>query len=248
MGKFDKPKKSKSDPQKKEEPVNAPDSKKSGKGHRQKGAGTVIVGKAPVVTNDGVVLRAHERLPTQLLQEWTQREKRPAPRYKARPPGNRFMVFINDAKNSAHDMNFCPVQTDFESEKVAKDYAALLALEKVQGNMPLENKLPEPYCSVWKQMLAAKKEVDKKDIKKAAIARKEAGVKGGKDSNAEEAPAPIPPRKMPSTPKDFMFDPPEPPITGNLDPETSDWLCGSCNNQNFARLASGQLRTKCFKW
>ena len=70
MGKFDKPKK-KGPKDSKPEPI-APQPAppgKTGRGHKQKGAGTVIVGKAPMVTNDGVILRAHERLPTQLLQE-----------------------------------------------------------------------------------------------------------------------------------------------------------------------------------
>lgn len=40
---------------------------KVGKGHRQRGAGTVITAKPPVVTADGVTLKAHERLPFQLV-------------------------------------------------------------------------------------------------------------------------------------------------------------------------------------
>ena len=32
---------------------------KAGRGHRQHGAGTVITAKAPVVTQDGIVLKAH---------------------------------------------------------------------------------------------------------------------------------------------------------------------------------------------
>ena len=32
------------------------------RGHKQRGAGTVIVAKAPVVTDDGIVLKAHEVL------------------------------------------------------------------------------------------------------------------------------------------------------------------------------------------
>ena len=63
--------------------------KREPRGHRQKGSGNVIVGKAPVVTSDGIVLRPHERLPTQLLQEYCQKEKRPGPRYKPMPPGLR---------------------------------------------------------------------------------------------------------------------------------------------------------------
>jgi hypothetical protein len=43
------------------------DAPKTGKGHRQKGAGTVITAKPPVVTADGITLKAHERLPFQLV-------------------------------------------------------------------------------------------------------------------------------------------------------------------------------------
>ena len=263
MGKFDKAKKTPTQKDKakaEKEKAEAEAVAKKGRGHKQKGSGNVIVGKAPVVTNDGVVLKAHERLPTQVLQEWCQREKRPTPRYKPRPPGNRHMVFVNDAKNSLHDMNFCPIQTDYESEKVAKDYAALLALVEVQGKMPLENKLPEPYRTVWKELIASKKEKDKKkDVKKSAGGVTTAAAASTPASGAV-------PRKLPAAPKDFMFgnddeddndnfaEPPLPPALsgamvaiGELDPATADWLCNGCNTQNFATLASGQARTKCFK-
>ncbi len=40
---------------------------KAGRGHRQRGAGTVITAKPAIVTSDGVVLKAHERLPMQLV-------------------------------------------------------------------------------------------------------------------------------------------------------------------------------------
>jgi len=39
-----------------------------GKGHRQRGAGTVITAKPPIVTTDGITLKAHERLPYQLVK------------------------------------------------------------------------------------------------------------------------------------------------------------------------------------
>lgn len=43
------------------------------KGHRQRGAGTVIVSKPPVLTEDGILLKPFERLPTTMLQELCQR-------------------------------------------------------------------------------------------------------------------------------------------------------------------------------
>ena len=136
------------------------------------------------------------------------------------------MVFVNDAKNSSYDMNFCPTQSDFESDKVAKDYAALLALVEVQSKMPLENKLPEPYRSVWKELIASKKDKEMKDKKKGG-AKAEAAL-AAKPALARE------PRKLPPAPKDFMFsggdeedepDLPMPPALaaiGTLDPSTAD--------------------------
>jgi hypothetical protein len=58
-------------------------------GHKQRGAGTIITAKAPIVTGDGILLKIHERLPSQLLQEFCQKEKRPSPKYFPEPPGHR---------------------------------------------------------------------------------------------------------------------------------------------------------------
>ena len=60
-------------------------------GHKQRGAGTIITAKAPIVTGDGIVLKIHERLPSQLLQEFCQKEKRPGPKYFPEPPGHRYI-------------------------------------------------------------------------------------------------------------------------------------------------------------
>ena len=57
----------------------------------------------------------------------------------------RLNVLLPDKKNSKDDLNFCPVQS-FESDKLAKDFAALLALFHLQRKIPLERKLPEPFC------------------------------------------------------------------------------------------------------
>jgi hypothetical protein len=61
-------------------------------GHKQKGAGTIMTGKAPIVTSDGIILKSHERLPSQLLTEFCQKEKRPTPKYFPEPPGHRYNV------------------------------------------------------------------------------------------------------------------------------------------------------------
>lgn len=63
---------------------------KTGKGHKQRGAGAVLSASGPVETRSGVVKKDWQRLPTQLLLEWTQREKRPKPQYyHARPNGGK---------------------------------------------------------------------------------------------------------------------------------------------------------------
>ena len=99
--------------------------------------GTVITAKAPIVTQDGIVLKAHERLPCQILNEFCQREKRPMPKYRSNHPGHRYICHLEDPKNSKYDLEFAPAQSA-ESDKVARDYAALLALFHFQKSMPLE--------------------------------------------------------------------------------------------------------------
>ena len=215
------------------------------KGHKQRGAGTVIVAKAAVVTADGIVLKAHERLPTQILQEYCQREKRPAPIYEPRGPGHRHEVKLPDKKDAKYDLKFLPNDADFESVKVAKDFAALLALFDLQRSIPLENKLPVPYCDSWKAMLAAAKEAER-----AAKRPGRASTNSGKpiDQTNEKAES-SKPRVLTAAPPDCESDLPTPALTvvPQLDATTADWLCCTCNQQNFAKLQSGILRTKCFK-
>ena len=227
------------------------------RGHKQKGAGTVIVAKPDVVTGDGVVLKAHERLPTQLLQEYCQREKRPAPRYHLQGPGLRHAVQLPDKKDPKCDLRFLPKDTDFESHKVAKDYSALLALFELQRNMPLENKLPSPYRDSWKAMVNAAKEAERAEKRPgrggASAAAPTSASQLVSDKTAAGAPKII--RAASASLKDMEkesatvaaptgFVAVPLPV---LDPSTADWLCCSCNQQNFAKLNSGTLRTKCFK-
>ncbi len=230
---------------------------KAGRGHKQKGSGNVIVGKAPVVTADGIVLRAHERLPTQLLQEYCQKEKRPAPRYVPKPPGHRVMVWCNDAKNAKDDLCFCPNQTEFESGGVARNFAALLALFKFQQNMPLQNKLPEPYNVTWKAMVVA--EAEKPKDKAGSFGKggaKVGGAGGGRakgttgDTGDMCRPAPLP---LPIRADEDILAAREPTAyhstqthssavrveVPELNAAIADWLCISCSTQNFAKLQVG---------
>ena len=46
-------------------------------------------------------------------------------------------VVLEDAKNVRNNLEFCPTQV-FDSDRLAKDYVALLALWHFQKTLPLE--------------------------------------------------------------------------------------------------------------
>ena len=190
------------------------------------------------------------------------------------------ICWCNDAKNAKNDLSFCPNQTDFESAGVARNFAALLALFRFMKNMPLENKLPEPYNVTWKAMVAAdkeeEKEKEKKDRKskvssantnanvaqtKASADSSESGSGGGISLNAgagvSDSSSSSKAQKILTLPSSsaHVISPPPPPLPEKelavavpvLSAAIADWLCISCNQQNFAKLQSGVMRTKCFK-
>ena len=80
-----------------------------------------------------IIYIAFERLPTQILQEYCQKQKRPAPFYVPSRGEHQphFLVILNDTKNEKDKLTFKPParasEQNFESDKVAKDYAALIA-------------------------------------------------------------------------------------------------------------------------
>eukprot|EP01038_Epipyxis_sp_PR26KG_P008683 gene8683-11734_t len=240
------------------------------KGHRQKGAGTVITAKPAIVTNDGIVLKAHERLPSQLLHEYCQREKRTTPRYFPNPPGLKFTVLLADSKNSRNDMRFSPLQS-VDSEAVAKDYAALLALFQFQKSLPLERKLPEPYRTSWLQMLNVDNTSDQNNKK---ISSSNNVITAESNSNEKTVTDDVSTKAAKSNGINHIYitnklilnhissyigfvwfnnlgkilnNELNSSTTIHLDRNESDWLCDSCGNQNYAKLASGQMRLKCFR-
>lgn len=93
-------------------------------------------------------LQSWQRIPTQLLQEYCQRDKRPRPEYHRRKPAapgqSRYCVLVRDSKKADKDLTFTPAQS-FDTDPAAKEHAALLALFHLQPTIPLERKLPEPY-------------------------------------------------------------------------------------------------------
>lgn len=122
------------------------------------GAGTVYTEKPAQEKADGTVVKAWQRMPTQLLLEWTQQQKKSKPWYNSVRAWDkdkyRQKVYIEDPKNKDASLEFV-CANDSDSLFEAKEYAALVALLKLQGSMPLERKLPEPYCEIWKASVAA---------------------------------------------------------------------------------------------
>lgn len=122
------------------------------------GAGTVYADKPAQEKADGTVVKSHQRMPTQLLQEWAQREKRPKPWYSSVRPWERGKfrqkVYLEDPKKKEASLEFTAA-SDSDSLFEAKEHAAMVALLKVQGQMPLERKFPDPYAELWKASVAA---------------------------------------------------------------------------------------------
>ncbi|CAM9510077.1 unnamed protein product, partial [Heterosigma akashiwo] len=129
------------------------------RGHRQRGAGTVATDKGPQEHGaTGTVLQSWQRMPTKLLHEYTQREKKPNPHYHpvGGGRGHRQRVVVPDGKNKAKDLSFATEQC-FDSIAQAKEHSALLALHHLQPTLPLERKLPDPYKDIWLETAAAAK-------------------------------------------------------------------------------------------
>ena len=154
-----------------------------GKGSRDQRIASKLTDKGPKEVK-GLTLRTHEKLPSQLLGDWCQREKRPRPRWhparSAPKQGHRLRCVVPDPKRRGpeFDLGFCPAEA-FASDTVAKENAALLALKQTQGSLPLERKLPEPYRSTWLAMAGAKKAPEKMPRKasKTSLADDDAAVR-----------------------------------------------------------------------
>eukprot|EP00397_Hematodinium_sp_SG-2012_P004472 GEMP01004484.1.p1 GENE.GEMP01004484.1~~GEMP01004484.1.p1 ORF type:complete len:1134 (+),score=294.52 GEMP01004484.1:166-3567(+) len=133
------------------------DKKRPPKGHRQKGAGSTIVDKGPQ-EREGVVIKTWQRMPTQLLHEWTQKEKRPKPEYRGVKAVNyggwRMKCVLPDAKKADYTLEYAPT-TDAETKMLAQEHAALLALSKHCGTLPLEKKLPDTFRDLWVDTIAS---------------------------------------------------------------------------------------------
>ncbi|EWM20317.1 atp-dependent rna [Nannochloropsis gaditana] len=176
------------------------ETKKKARGHRQRGAGAVMVDKAPVV-KDGVMLQSWQRLPSILLQEHCQREKRPRPSYGqvsllAGDKGIKMQVILPDPKHRDKSLRFLPTVSSADASQ-AKENAALLALLHLTPTLPLERKLPEPYKTTWTNST------------RAALQKK----KGGEDPKNGPPALPPPPEAVsaPSKPPSSSISPSVPP-------------------------------------
>ena len=133
----------------------------------------------------GLQMKEWQRTPVQLLSELTQRQKRPRPRYdsvRADSGKKRFRVVLQDAKKPGTDKDllFTP-QESFPDTQDAKHCAALLALLTLQGDLPLEMKLPEPYRTLW--LAATAKGKPKKGDKVKVKAKPPAAKAAAEDPN-----------------------------------------------------------------
>lgn len=138
----------------------------------------MIVAPPPKTTEDGIVLAPHMRLPSVLVREYCQREKRIPPSYcNVNGKPNRMSLLLRDSKNADNDLTFCPVQS-FDSPSLAREYAALLALHHFQPTLPLERKLPAPFAAAWLDMVqtsAAEKKNVSSERKREAKGSAESG-------------------------------------------------------------------------
>jgi len=101
----------------------------------------------------GVIVKEWQRLPRQLVQEYCQREKRPRPFYPRAfcNESNKFRVrcVVGDPKGKKEkDLMFCSNES-FSSVNESEEWSSLLALKHLTPNLPLEQKLPDPYKAGW---------------------------------------------------------------------------------------------------
>ena len=162
----------------------------------------------------------------------------------------------------------------FESDKVARDYAALLALFHFQKTLPLERKLPEPYSSTWTSMVNSAK-AEEAAVKKSAFQAKKGKVATSSlhststptsDASCTSISTSISPLDSSSSVVKTIiarkFDPvgsanesisirksecPKESTDFSNSGSKSEWPCDECGAINFATLASGLPRIKCFK-
>ncbi len=133
-----------------------------GKGHKQKGASgqTASVAQKATTTAVGQTSVAQwQRLPSQLLQDYCKKNKRPFPKFENKSKNAKclYKVILPDGKNAQKDLFFQPMHA-VGNEEQAREEACLLALLSLTPNLPHERTLPEPYRTTWLHAIASVKE------------------------------------------------------------------------------------------
>ncbi|GAX26203.1 hypothetical protein FisN_16Lh020 [Fistulifera solaris] len=135
-----------------------------GKGHKQKGASgqTASIAQKATTTAVGQTSVAQwQRMPSQLLQEYCKKNKRPLPKLENKSKNANakclYKVILADGKNTQKDLFFQPMHA-VGNEEQAREEACLLALLSLTPNLPHERTLPEPYRTTWLHAIASVKE------------------------------------------------------------------------------------------
>ena len=164
----------------------------AGKGHKQKGgSGQVkVTGEQVKVTEKGQTqLSQWQKLPSSILSDYCQKQKRPSPKFKklvndTHAPKFKYRVILQDNSTKRDkDLIFIPSST-VTNEEQAKEETALLALLHLTPKLPHERRLPEPYRTTWLAAIESLKNGKKRENKNAVNTTKVMTDKGQKVSNS----------------------------------------------------------------
>ncbi|KAK6588343.1 rhomboid-like protein [Cryptosporidium xiaoi] len=100
-------------------------------------------------------MKPYMRTPKNLIHNYTQKEKRPKPKYNTLSCENgkyRYSIVLDDPKGKEENKMIFETNESFENMELAQNYAALLALKHLQGSRPLYKLLPAPMDVAWKSM------------------------------------------------------------------------------------------------
>ena len=120
-------------------------------------------------------MKEWQRTPVQLVQEYCQKQKRPKPLFNTdrAPPGKfwylefltglciSIRVILPDPKNREKDLVFASTES-FPDAILARNCSCLLALHHLQPTLPLHQKLPEPYSSMWLKLTGMEDKASKR--------------------------------------------------------------------------------------
>ncbi|KAH8739790.1 hypothetical protein FG386_003705 [Cryptosporidium ryanae] len=114
------------------------------------GRGVEVVKRVPLFD-----MKPYMRTPKNLIHNYTQKERRPKPKYNTLPCERdryRYSVVLDDPKGREEDRMVFETNESFENMELAQNYAALLALKHLQGSRPLYKLLPSPMDVAWKSL------------------------------------------------------------------------------------------------